>query len=706
MKTVRILTTLLLSLGVTITFTQVSSADPLGTAFSYQGRLSDAGDPADDFYDFEFKLYDDPEVVSGQQIGEDLIIEDLEVIEGHFDVELDFGPGAFNGDARWLEIGVQPGDQNDPNGYTTLNPRQRIMPTPYALIAGNIKTSGTSNMYVGEGAGGVSTGGTNTAIGIDALKSNTAGSWNTATGYSALRETTAGNGNSAFGMGALISNTQGHSNTAIGRYAMTANSTGDNNVALGHKTGYSATGDGNVFLGYEAGYNETGGDKLYIANNKLSTLIYGEFASGRVGINNTNPSEALDVAGDVKAYSFIGDGSGLTNLPPSSLWTQDASNIYYNSGGVGIGTQDAEYGANLQVANRINIMDHSTNNPNLFIGDSGMQYIQLQWNTSGDYAQFFTPSAYDIAFMPGGNVGIGTTSPAEELEVVGTVKATAFLGDGSGLTGIASGGVSWSGITDIPADIADGDDDTDTQLSEAQVESYVINGAIDLAPGSTVGGSTFNNWNSLLNIPVGFADGVDNVGGDVSVPLELSGAVAGSGAVIKGTNTDTGYGVYGKSGGLLGGYGYLGSSDYGVFGFSTNTTGVSGESNFAIGVHGKTHSDNGYGVHGENSDSGNYGYIGAQFSGVVGYSSSGNGVYGFSDSGTGVSGSSTTGLAGSFTGDVSVSGDLSVTNGGISLANGGISVNGHIETNGDLNLAYGDIVAGPTTAYRGTIGPI
>ena len=43
-----------------------------------------------------------------------------------------------------------------------------------------------------------------------------------------------------------------------------------------------------------------------------------------------------------------------------------------------------------------------------------------------------------MTILSSGDVGIGTPGPSARLEVAGTVKATAFSGDGSGLTGLST----------------------------------------------------------------------------------------------------------------------------------------------------------------------------------------------------------------------------------------------------------------------------
>ena len=119
---------------------------PMGTAFSYQGQLKNSGAPVNDLCAFQFKLFDSampPET----QIGSTQTLTGVEVVNGLFMVTLDFGTGAFNGDARWLEIEVK--GSADP-GYTILHPRQALPPTPYAQYA---KTAGDSSTLGGRTVG-------------------------------------------------------------------------------------------------------------------------------------------------------------------------------------------------------------------------------------------------------------------------------------------------------------------------------------------------------------------------------------------------------------------------------------------------------------------------------------------------------------------------------------------------------------------------
>ena len=146
MKSRKMLTILVVSLGLMVWPVEVSEAAPMGTAFTYQGRLMNANAPAEGLYDFQFKLYDDANTITGNQQGSTIDINDLEVIDGYFTVELDFNsPSAFNGYARWLEIAIRPGESNDPNDFGTLSPRQELTPTPYAIYA---ETAGTDNDWM------------------------------------------------------------------------------------------------------------------------------------------------------------------------------------------------------------------------------------------------------------------------------------------------------------------------------------------------------------------------------------------------------------------------------------------------------------------------------------------------------------------------------------------------------------------------------
>lgn len=111
----------------------IEAATALSTAFTYQGRLTDGGSPANGVYDLRFILFDAD--TGGAQVGGIVAKEDVTVSNGLFSVELDFGGSAFTGDARWLEIAVRPGSGTGASGYTVLSPRQPVSPSPYALFA-------------------------------------------------------------------------------------------------------------------------------------------------------------------------------------------------------------------------------------------------------------------------------------------------------------------------------------------------------------------------------------------------------------------------------------------------------------------------------------------------------------------------------------------------------------------------------------------
>jgi hypothetical protein len=158
----------------------------------------------------------------------------------------------------------------------------------------------------------------------------------------------------------------------------------------------------------------------------------------------------------------------------------------------------------------------------------------------------------------GGNFYIETPNDGEPVKVKqgnvtvdGNVTAASFTGDGRGLTGISSGiddnsvttgkiadkavtdskidSVSWSKIKGMPAGFTDGVDDEGTgtgtisdgsitaaKLADSAVTTAKVrNGSITDDKIDSV------SWSKINGMPAGFADGTDDIGGGVSLPLEI-----------------------------------------------------------------------------------------------------------------------------------------------------------------------------------------
>lgn len=106
-------------------------AAPLGSAFTYQGRLLANGGPATGNYDLRFTIYD--ALNGGSVQATPVHLSNVPVTNGIFTVTLDFGSNVFNGVGCWLEIGVRPAA--DVEDHVILTPRQALRASPYAVYS-------------------------------------------------------------------------------------------------------------------------------------------------------------------------------------------------------------------------------------------------------------------------------------------------------------------------------------------------------------------------------------------------------------------------------------------------------------------------------------------------------------------------------------------------------------------------------------------
>ena len=133
------------STRLVILFLALAAGSVWGSTITYQGRLEQQGQPFNGTADLELRLFD--AAGGGAQIGPVQARNGVSIQNGQFQVELDFGGGAFDGSPRYLQVSV--------NG-TTLNPRQAVTATPVALfaLAGNEGPAGPPGEPGPSGAAG------------------------------------------------------------------------------------------------------------------------------------------------------------------------------------------------------------------------------------------------------------------------------------------------------------------------------------------------------------------------------------------------------------------------------------------------------------------------------------------------------------------------------------------------------------------------
>lgn len=406
----------------------VNAAQAQTTTFTYQGRFTDnqnGGNATNGTYDFQFKLFDG--LSGGSQLGGTVDRSGVTVTNSTFTVQLDFGAGVFPGANRFLEIGVR---QTGSGSFSTLNPRQPVTSTPYAIRSLSAATAETANT-----ANTATT--ATTANNALQLNGQTASQF-VLTGDSRLsdaRTPTAGSGN-------YIQNTlnpQGSSNFNI---------------------------SGNGFIGGNAGIGTTTpGAKLEVNGN----LLFSQGANRSIGVatNTTNNfGHSLTVAGgDAQQSGAQAVGGGNLFLNGGKGYGIDAfsqGGSVFITPGIGTGTVAAAgntiLGFDPATSTARGFVGIGTSTPGFPLDVQGPLHIRpsgsapqltgasglLLGSVSGSYHWLQSYGNTPLILNPLANfVGIGTTTPGSRLTVAGVVESTSGgvkFPDGTVQTTAASGG--------------------------------------------------------------------------------------------------------------------------------------------------------------------------------------------------------------------------------------------------------------------------
>jgi len=438
--------------------------NPIDTAWTYQGRLMDSNSPADGLYDFQFKLYSNANPMNAMQQGSTIDMNDVDVIDGYFTVELDFGSDVFNGDARWLEIAVRLSGSNDV--HTILSPRHQVTSAPYAIRAqiadstvDGVTGSGSTNRLakftdtkiledsvIYESGGNVGIGTTSPASKLQVQGSNNdpiIRVTNSGSGYGLYSQASSlgvygeASGNSGRG---VCGNASG--NNGLGVYGSTSGSSGRGVYGFA-----SATGDVTNYGGFFSAFGNNGRGVYGSATGSKGRGVYG-YAS-KTG-NYYNYGGYFEAVGDrgcgVYGEASGSNGSGVYGYASNTGDFQHYGGYFQANGKNGTGVYGKATGTDGQGIVGLATGSDGRGVMGIAPSSSGINYgVYGQTKSMEGYAGFFEGGKNYFE----GNVGIGTTSPVTKLHVEGSSDSAIMgknTGFGHGVRGDAATYIGAAGV--------------------------------------------------------------------------------------------------------------------------------------------------------------------------------------------------------------------------------------------------------------------
>lgn len=381
------------------------------TAFSHQGKLPDEYNQPTGLYDLRFNLYDEASGMNSPLNATPIIVEDVQVTEGVFTVNLDFG-NLFNGNNRYLELSVRSGESS--GSFTVVSPRLQIMSAPYTIRS---LSAATAEMA----ADSQSLGGTTSSSFVQSTDSRLTDPRLPIPGSNDYIQ------NTTSVQSAANFNIDG-TGTASVLNATTQFNIGGNRV-------FSVAGLSNVFAGKGAGANNSGDDNSFFGNQagmNSTTGVSNSFFGGQAGINNNTGFRNSFLGSGAGANnttghnnSFFGGGAGNTNTTGNYNVFIGESSFINNSGSNQAGTSSYNtfVGALAQV---------TPSGPLFFASAIGARSVVASSDTivlgkiSGVYDGISRPA--DTVQIPG------------HLQVTGSITASSF--NGSGLTNLNASNIT------------------------------------------------------------------------------------------------------------------------------------------------------------------------------------------------------------------------------------------------------------------------